>query len=105
MQTLFLAHQLMHFDITSIEKDVSFLTMASNSAHKGKHKIQLLTYSCNVQRAVEVKLSLKRKRESEKRRELDKRHLMHVIILHNTINIQANLSVQTVVNREAGKPW
>ena len=30
------------------------------------HKIQLLTYSCNVQRAVEVELSLKSKRESEK---------------------------------------
>ena len=90
-----------HFDwkMSKQIKDVSFLTMASNSAHKGKHKIQFLTYSCNVQRAVEVKLSLKRKRESEKRRELDKRHLMHVIILLNTLNIQANLSVQTVVNR------
>ena len=86
-------------------EDVSFLTMASNSAHKGTHKIQLLTYSCNVERVVEVKLSLKSKRESEKSRELDKRHLMHVIILLNIINIQANRSVQTVVNREAGKPW
>ena len=86
-------------------EDVSFLTMASNSAHKGTHKIQLLTYSCNVERVVEVKLSLKSKRESEKSRELDKRHLMHVIILLNTINIQANRRVQTAVNREAGKPW
>ena len=33
---------------------------------QGTHKIQLLTYSCNVQRAVEVELSLKSKRESEK---------------------------------------
>ena len=30
------------------------------------HNIQLLTYSSNVQRAVEVELSLKSKRESEK---------------------------------------
>ena len=29
---------------------------------------------------------------------------MHVIILLNTINIQANRRLQTVVNREAGKP-
>ena len=35
---------------------------------QGTHKIQLLTYSCNVQRAVEVKLPLKSKRESEKKR-------------------------------------
>ena len=85
-------------------KDVSFLTMASNSAHKGTHKIQLLKYSCNVERVVEVKLSLKSERESEKSRELDKRHLMHVIILL-TINIQSNRRVQTAVNREVGKPW
>ena len=62
-------------DITYIEtskqiKDISFLTMASNSAHKGTHKIQLLTYSCNVQIAVEVKLLLKSKRESDKKRDL-----------------------------------
>ena len=96
-----------HFDwkMSKQTKDISFLTMASNSAHKGTHKIQLLTYSCNVERTAEFKLSLKSKRESEKRRELDKRHLMHVIIIRNTINIQANRSVQTVVNREAGKPW
>ena len=42
-------------------KDISFFTMASNYAHKGTHKIQLLTYSRNVERAVEVKLSLKSK--------------------------------------------
>ena len=96
-----------HFDwkMSKQTKDISFLTMASNSAHKGIHKIQLLTYSCNFERAAEFKLSLKSKCESEKRRELDKRHLMHVTILRNTINIQANRSVQTVVNREAGKPW
>ena len=35
---------------------------------QGTHKIQLLTYSCNVQRTVEVKLPLKSKRESEKKR-------------------------------------
>ena len=51
-------------------EDVSFLTMASNSAHKGTHKIQLLTYSYNVQIAVEVKLLLKSKRESDKKRDL-----------------------------------
>ena len=77
--------------------------MASNSAHKGTHKIQLLTYSCNVERAAEFKLSLKSKSESEKRRELDKRHLMHVIIIRNTINIQANRSVQTVVRKPGGR--
>ena len=66
-------------------KDISFFTVASNSAHKGTHKIQPLTYSCNVQRAVEVKVLLKSKRESEKERELDNRHLVHVIIPHNTI--------------------
>ena len=86
-------------------KDVSFITMASNSAHKGTHKIQLLAYPCNVERAVEVELSLKSKRESEMRRELDRRHLIQVIMLLNTINIQANRRVYTVVNREAGKPW
>ena len=63
-------------------KDISFLTVASNSAHKGTHKIQPLTYSCNVQRAVEI---IKSKRESEKERELDNRHLVHAIIPHNTI--------------------
>ena len=52
-----------------------------------------------------VKLSLKSKRESEKKRELGNRHLMHVLTLLNTINIQAHRSMQTVVNREAGKPW
>ena len=29
---------------------------------------------------------------------------MHVIILLNIINVQAHQRVQTVVNREAGKP-
>ena len=62
-------------NITYIEtskqiNDISFLTMASNSAHKGTHKIQLLTYSCNVQIAVEVKLLLKSRRESDKKRDL-----------------------------------
>ena len=52
-----------------------------------------------------VKLSLKSKRESEKKRELGNRHLMYVLTLLNTINIQAHQRVQTVVNREAGKPW
>ena len=80
-----------HFDwkMSKQIKDVSFLTIASNSAYKSTHKIPLLTYSCNIERAIEVKLSLKSKRESEKGRELDKRHLMHVIKLLNTINIQA----------------
>ena len=48
-------------------KDISFLTVVSNSAHKGSYKIQLLAYSCNVQRAVEVKVLLKSKRESDKK--------------------------------------
>ena len=52
-----------------------------------------------------VKLSLKSKRESEKKRELGNRHLMHVLTLLNTMNIQAHRRVQTVVNREASKPW
>ena len=30
---------------------------------------------------------------------------MHIITLRNTIKIQAHQHVQTVVNREAGKPW
>ena len=63
--------------------DISFLIMAS----RAQTKVQLLTYSCNVQRAFAVKPSLKNKRESEKKRELDNRHLMHVITLLNTINM------------------
>ena len=91
-----------HFDwkMSKQIKDVSFLTMAYNSAHKGTHKIQLLTYSCNVERAVEVKLSLKSKRKSEKRIELDKRNLMHVIILLNTINCGKPGGRETVVELE-----
>ena len=63
-----------HFDrkMSKQIKDASFLTMASNSLHKDAHKIQLLTYSRSVQRAIEVKLSLRSERESEKKRELDK---------------------------------
>ena len=49
------------------------------------------------QRAVEVELSLKSKRESEKKRELGNRHLMHVLALLNTVKIQAHQHVQTVV--------
>ena len=111
MQTLFLAHQLMHFDITSIEKCQTrprisvFLPWRPTLHTKAHTKSNFSPTPNNVERAAEFKLSLKSKRESEKRRELDKRHLMHVIILRNTINIQANRSVQTVVNREAGKPW
>ena len=85
-------------------RDTVFLPWRQ-TLHTKAQKIQLLTYSYNVQRAVEVKLFLKSKRESEKKRELDNRHLMHVIILLNTINIQTNRRVQTVVNREASKPW
>ena len=84
-------------------KDVSFLTIASNSAHKSRHKIPLLTYSCNIERAVEVKLSLKSKRESEKGRELDKRHLMHVIKLLNTINIQAGEPTRANCGKPGGR--
>ena len=82
-------------------KDISF----TYHGVQGTHKIQLFVYSCKVQRAFAVKLSLKSQRESEKKRELGNRHLMHVLTLLNTINIQAHQRVQTVVNREAGKPW
>ena len=75
-------------------KDISF----TYHGVQGTHKIQLLMYSCNVQRAFAVKLSLKSQRESEKKRELCNRHLMHVLTLLNTINIQAHQRVQTVVN-------
>ena len=74
--------------------------MASNSVHKGTHKIQLLIYSYYVQRAVEVKLSLKSKRESEEKIVREATFNAR----HNTTNNQANRRVQTVVNREAGKP-
>ena len=69
-------------------KDISFT-----------HKIQLLMYSCNVQRAFAVILSLKSQRESEKKRKLGNQNSMHVLTLLNTINIQAHQRVQTVVNR------
>ena len=58
-------------------KDISFTCHSV----RGTHKIQLLKYSFNVQRALAVKLSLKSKRESEKKRELGNRHLMHVLTL------------------------
>ena len=60
-------------------KDISFTCHSV----KGTHKIQLLKYSCNVQRALAVKLSLKSKRESEKKRELGNRHLMLLCFKHN----------------------
>ena len=77
-------------------KDISF----TYHGVQGTHKIQLLAYSCNVQRAFAVKLSLKSKRESEKKGELGNRNLMHVLTPLNTINIQAHQRVQTVVNRQ-----
>ena len=85
------AHQLKHSDITFIEKcqnrsRISVFLLWRPTLHTKAHKkIQLLTYSCNVQRAVEVKVLLKSKRESEKKRELDNRHLVHVTIPHNTM--------------------
>ena len=65
---------------------------------QGAQKIQLLTYSCNVQRAVEVELSLKSKRESEK----EKRARQSTFnVRHNTTeyykHIQAHQRVPTVV--------
>ena len=94
-------HYMFDWKMSKQIKDISF----TYHGVQGTHKIQLLTYSCNVQRAFAVKLSLKSKRESEKKRELGNRHLMYVLTLLNTINIQAHQRVQTVVNREAGKPW
>ena len=58
-------------------KDISF----THHSVQGTHKIQLLKYSCNVQRAFVDKLSLKSKRESEKKRELGNRHLVYVLTL------------------------
>ena len=61
------AHELKHSDITLIEEcQTDQVYQFSYHGVQGAHKIQLLTYSCNVQRAVEVELSLKSKRESEK---------------------------------------
>ena len=89
----------------STDQGYQFFLPWRPTLHTKAHKIQLLTYSSNVQRAVEFKLLLKCQRELEKKRELDDLHLMHVIVLLNTISIQANRCLQTVVNREAGKPW
>ena len=94
-------HYMFDWKMSKQIKDISFTYHSVRSTHK----IQLLKYSCNVQRAFADKLSLKSKRESEKKRELGNRHLMYVLTLLNTINIQAHQRVQTVVNREAGKPW
>ena len=94
-------HYVFDWNMSKRIKDISF----THHSVRGTHKIQLLKYSCNVQRAFADKLSLKSKRESEKKRELGNRHLMYVLTLLNTINIQAHQRVQTVVNREAGKPW
>ena len=76
-----------HSDITLIEEcQTDQVYQFSYHGVQGAHKIQLLTYSCNVQRAVEVELSLKSKRESEKQKRA--RHYKH---------IQAHQRVPTVV--------
>ena len=67
------------------------------------HKIQLLTYSCNAQRAVEVELSLKSKRDSEKEKRarqstFSARHNTTQYYKHTLVHQR----VQTLVNREAG---
>ena len=91
------------FEVSTDQGYQFFFTMASNAAHKGtQNPTSHVLQQC--QRAVEFKLLLKCQRELEEKRELDNLHLMHVIILLNTINIQANRRLQTVVNREAGKP-
>ena len=93
-------HYVFDWNMSKRIKDTSF----THHSVRGTHKIQLLKYSCNVQRAFAVKLSLKSKHEAEKKRELGNRHLMYVLTLLNTLNIQAHQRVQTMVNREAGKP-
>ena len=80
-------NQLKHSDIALIEEcQTDQVYQFSYHGVQGAHKIQLLTYSCNVQRAVEVELSLKSKRESEKEKRA--RHYKH---------IQAHQRVPTVV--------
>ena len=65
------AHQLKHSDITLIEKcknrsRISVFLLWRPTLHTTAHTIfQLLTYSCNVQRAVQVKVRKeKRARQS-----------------------------------------
>ena len=73
-------HHMFDWKMSKQINDISF----TYHGVQGTHKIQLLTYSCNFQRAFAVKLSLKRKRESEKKREFGNQHLMHVLTLLNT---------------------
>ena len=63
-------------------------------AHQLKHSH--ITYTQNP--TSHVLLQLLRRSESEKKRELETRHLMHVIKLLNAINTEAYRRVQT------GKP-
>ena len=68
-------------------KDISF----TYHSVRGRHKIQLLTYSSNVQRArLKLNSHWKVSVSQKKKRELGNRHLMHVWTLLNTIDIQAH---------------
>ena len=80
--------QTLHVWLKNVKTDQGY--QFSYHGVYGTYKIRLLTYSSNVQRAVEVELSLKSKRESEKKRELGNRHLMHVLALLNTIKRLTN---------------
>ena len=55
---------LYHFDRKKAKTDQGY--QFTYHGVQGTHNIQLLTYSSSVQRAVEVGLSLKSKRESQK---------------------------------------
>ena len=68
-------------------KDISF----TYHSVRGRHKIQLLTYSSNVQRArLKLNSHWKVSVSQKKKRELGNRHLMHVLTQLNTIDIQAH---------------
>ena len=94
--------QTQHFWLTNVKTDQGYQFYLPWRPRHTQNPTSYVFLQCSK---FAVKLSLKSKRESEKKRELGNRHLMHVLTLLNTINIQAHQRVQTVVNREAGKPW